>query len=113
MGTGPAHPSRSPAPPGTLGGPPTPAGDQAVAGALQVPQPRALPQQAALAGVQRQQQVAHPVGVVDGLAEHRALLLLHQLLLLLTAQGRPQAPLLRRHIQSRAFVLPDLLQRRG
>lgn len=111
MGTGPACPSPGPAQAPRRPSPP--AGDQAVAGTLQVPQPGTLPQQPALAGVQGQQQVAHPVGVVDGLAEHRALLLLHQLLLLLTAQCRPQAPLFRCHIQSRALVLPDLLQCRG
>lgn len=94
-----------------------PAGEQAVAGTLRVTQAGSLTQQAALAGVQGQQQVAHAVGIVDGLAEHRALLLLHQLLLLLTTQGGPQAPLLGCHIQGRALVLcrhlPDLPRHRG
>lgn len=73
--------------------PRVPVGDQAVADTLHVPQPGAA-QQAVLAGVKRQQQVAHAVGVVDGLAEHGALLLLDQLLLLLSAHGGPEPQLL-------------------
>lgn len=72
--------------------------DVAVADTLHVPEARA-PQQAVFAGVQRQQQVAHPVGVVDGLAEHRALLLLHTLSLQFLGECRPQSALLRRQLQ--------------
>lgn len=75
-----------------------PVSDVAVADALHVSQAR-VPEQPVLAGVQRQQQVAHPVGVVDGLAEHRALLLLHALRLQFLAERRPHAVLLRRQLQ--------------
>ena len=102
MGT---HPGLRPTPPVPTPGQAPPVGDEAVAGALKLAQPRALPKQAALAAVQGQEQVAHAVGVVDGLAEDGALLLLHQLLLLLSAQRGPQAPLLRRHVQGRTLVL--------
>lgn len=81
-----------------------PVGDVAVADALHVSEAGAA-QQPVLAGVQRQQQVAHPVGVMDGLAEHRALLLLHALRLHVLAERRPQPALLRRQLQ-RAHHLP-------
>lgn len=76
--------------------------DVAVADALHVSEAGA-PQQPVLAGVQRQQQVAHPVGVVDGLAEHRALLLLHALRLHFLAERRPQPVLLRCQVQGADF----------
>lgn len=77
----------------------TPVGNEAVADALHFGQAGGA-QQPVLAGVEGQQQVAHAVGVVDGLAEHGALLLLHTLLLILFTQGGPQARLLRRQLQS-------------
>ena len=77
-----------------------PVGDYAVAAALPVGDWGA-PQQLVLAGVQRHQQVDHEAGVVDGLAEHGALLVLHQLLLLLLAQGRPRPQLLRGQVHGR------------
>lgn len=70
-----------------------PVGDVAVANTLHVPYPGPV-EQAVLAGVQGQQQVGHAVGVVDGLAEHCALLLLHALTLLLLAERGPQPALL-------------------
>lgn len=60
----------------------------AVAAALPVRR-RSGPQQFVLTGVQRHQQIDHQAGVMDGLAEHRALLALHQLLLFLFTQTGP------------------------
>lgn len=79
-----------------------PVSDVAIADALYVSEAGAL-QQPVLAGVQRQQQIAHPAGVVDGLAEHRALFLLHALHLQLLAEGRPQPALLCSQLQGTDF----------
>lgn len=54
---------------------------------------RCAAQQLDLAGVQRNQQINHEAGIVDGLAENRAFFVLHQLLLPFFAQAGPQAEL--------------------
>lgn len=82
-----------------------PAVNEAVTDALHLGQAGGA-QQPVLAGVERQQQVAHAVGVVDGLAEHDALFLLHTLLLTLLTQRGPQARLLRRQLQSADLLRP-------
>lgn len=79
-----------------------PVGDDAVAAALPVSDGVGS-EQLVLAGVQGDQQVDQEAGVVDGLAEHRALLVLHQLLLLLLAEAGPGAQLLRRQVHGRAL----------
>ena len=63
-------------------------------------------QQLVLAGVQRHQQVDHEAGVVDGPAEHGALLVLHQLLLLLLAEAGPGAQLLRGQVHGCVLLGP-------
>jgi len=63
--------------------------DDAVAAALPVGDGGVAEQLDLLAGVQRNEQVHHEAGVVDGLAEHGALLIRHQLMLLLLAQAGP------------------------
>lgn len=92
------HSASSLAPQEGLGQAWLPVSDEAVADALRIAKAGA-PQEAVLAGVQGQQEVAHAVGIVDGLAEHRALLLLDQLELLLPAHGGPQATLHRSNLQ--------------
>lgn len=71
-----------------------PVGDDAVTAALPVGD-RGVAEQLVLARVQGNQQVNHKAGVVDGLAEHGAFLILHQLLLLLFAQAGPRTQLFR------------------
>ena len=83
---------------------PWPVCDDAVAAALPVGG-GGVAQQPDLAGVQRHQQVNHEAGVVDGLAEHGALLVLHQLLLPLLAQAGPRAQLLCRQVHGRLLLL--------
>lgn len=64
-----------------------------IADTFNISQARA-PQEAVFTGVQWQQQIAHPVGIVDCLAEYRTLLLLHTLSLHFLAEGWPQPVLL-------------------
>lgn len=70
-----------------------PVGHITIADTLNVSQARA-PQEAVFTCVKWQQQIAHPVGVVDGLAEHCALLLLHTLSLHFLVESWPQPVLL-------------------
>ncbi len=79
-----------------------PVREDAVAAALPVGCRRGA-QQLVFAGVQRYEQVDHQAGVVDGLAEHCALLVLHQLLLLLFAQTGPSTQLLCCEVHSSSF----------
>ncbi|MEQ2170752.1 hypothetical protein GOODEAATRI_003576, partial [Goodea atripinnis] len=62
-------------------------------------------QELVLAGVQRNQQINHKVGIVDGLAKHSVFLVLDQLLLFLLAQTWPQAQLLCRQVHGCLFLI--------
>lgn len=80
-----------------------PVGDDAVAATLPVGGGRARAEQLVLAGVQRNEQVDHEAGVVDGLAEHGALFTLYEVQLLLLAKAGPRAQLLGRQVHSGAL----------
>ena len=73
-----------------------------VADAFHVSQARA-PQQTVFAGVEWQQQIAHPVGVVDCLAEYGTFLLLDPLSLHFLAENWPQPVLLWCQLQGTHF----------